>query len=96
MRPGWPGCAIPHHRPPPVAERDHAGVIFAMSDIVLSLAAIVTLGYIGLGIQPPTPDWGDMIAAARTSSPPMAAPLPRAGVVMTGLGPSPLPTASTT
>ena len=40
-------------------------VIFAMSDIVLSLAAIVTLGYIGLGIQPPTPDWGTMIAGGQ-------------------------------
>ncbi len=33
-----------------------------MSDIVLVIVAIVTLGYLGLGIQPPTPDWGTMIA----------------------------------
>jgi peptide/nickel transport system permease protein len=33
-----------------------------MSDIVLDILAIVTLGYLGLGIQPPTPDWGGMIA----------------------------------
>ena len=37
-------------------------IVFAMSDIVLSILAIVTLGYLGLGIQPPTPDWGAMIA----------------------------------
>ena len=37
-------------------------VVFAMSDIVLDILAIVTLGYLGLGVQPPTPDWGTMIA----------------------------------
>ena len=37
-------------------------VVFAMSDIVLVILAIVTLGYLGLGVQPPTPDWGRMIA----------------------------------
>ena len=37
-------------------------IVFAMSDIVLSILAIVTLGYLGLGVQPPTPDWGRMIA----------------------------------
>jgi peptide/nickel transport system permease protein len=32
-----------------------------MSDIVLTILAIVTLGYLGLGVPPPTPDWGSMI-----------------------------------
>ena len=36
-------------------------IIFAMSDIVLDIMAIVTLGYLGLGIAPPTPEWGSMI-----------------------------------
>jgi peptide/nickel transport system permease protein len=36
-------------------------IVFAMSDIVLTILAIVTLGYLGLGVQPPTPDWGKMI-----------------------------------
>jgi peptide/nickel transport system permease protein len=36
--------------------------VFAMSDVVLSILAIVTLGYLGLGVPPPTPDWGSMIA----------------------------------
>jgi peptide/nickel transport system permease protein len=36
-------------------------IIFSMSDIVLTLLAIVTLGYLGLGVPPPSPDWGTMI-----------------------------------
>jgi peptide/nickel transport system permease protein len=36
-------------------------VVYAMSDIVLTILAIVTLSYLGLGVPPPTPDWGSMI-----------------------------------
>jgi peptide/nickel transport system permease protein len=35
--------------------------IYSMSDIVLTLLAIVTLGFLGLGVPPPNPDWGTMI-----------------------------------
>jgi peptide/nickel transport system permease protein len=38
------------------------GIIYGMSDIVQDILAIVTLSYLGLGIQPPTPDWGTMIS----------------------------------
>ena len=38
------------------------GVVFAMSDIVLTIGTIVTLSYVGLGIVPPTPDWGQMMS----------------------------------
>jgi peptide/nickel transport system permease protein len=41
-------------------------IVFAMSDICLDILAIVTLGYLGLGVQPPTPDWGRMIADGQT------------------------------
>jgi peptide/nickel transport system permease protein len=41
-------------------------IVFAMSDIVLDILAIVTLGYLGLGVQPPNPDWGRMIADGQT------------------------------
>jgi peptide/nickel transport system permease protein len=41
-------------------------IVFAMSDIVLDILAIVTLGWLGLGVQPPTPDWGRMIADGQT------------------------------
>ena len=32
-----------------------------MSDIVLSILAIVSLGYLGLGVPVPTAEWGSMI-----------------------------------
>jgi peptide/nickel transport system permease protein len=35
--------------------------VYAMSDIVQDILAIVTLGYLGLGIPPPTADLGSMI-----------------------------------
>ncbi len=36
-------------------------IVYAMSDIVQDILAIVTLGYFGLGVPPPTPDLGSMI-----------------------------------
>lgn len=37
-------------------------VIFSMSDIVGNVGVIVTLSFFGLGIAPPTADWGRMIS----------------------------------
>lgn len=37
-------------------------LVLLASEIILIMVAVVTLGYLGLGIQPPTPDWGTMIA----------------------------------
>lgn len=37
------------------------GIVYAMSDVVMNLGIIVTLSYFGLGIVPPTPDWGQMM-----------------------------------
>jgi len=42
-------------------------VVYAMSDIVLSILAIVTLSYLGLGVAPPSPEWGSMIAEGQNS-----------------------------
>ncbi|MDH6234863.1 peptide/nickel transport system permease protein [Mesorhizobium soli] len=38
------------------------GIVYAMSDIVANIGVIVTLSYFGLGIVPPTPDWGNMMS----------------------------------
>lgn len=37
-------------------------VVVLMTDMAALLVAIVTLGYLGIGIAPPTPDWGTMIS----------------------------------
>lgn len=36
-------------------------IVFAMADIVLTILATASLSYLGLGVQPPTPEWGQMI-----------------------------------
>jgi peptide/nickel transport system permease protein len=42
-------------------------IVYSMSDIVLSILAIVTLSYLGLGVAPPTPEWGSMIAEGQNA-----------------------------
>jgi peptide/nickel transport system permease protein len=63
-------------------------VVFAMSDIVLDILAIVTLGYLGLGVQPPTPDWGKMISDGQTyiTTHWELSTIPGVAVVITALG----------
>ncbi len=63
-------------------------IVFAMSDIVLDILAIVTLGYLGLGVQPPTPDWGKMIADGQTylTTHWELSTIPGCAVVITALG----------
>jgi peptide/nickel transport system permease protein len=36
-------------------------IVFAMADIVLTILATASLSYLGLGVQAPTPEWGQMI-----------------------------------
>jgi peptide/nickel transport system permease protein len=63
-------------------------IVYAMSDIVLDLLAIVTLGYLGLGIAPPAPDWGDMMASGQPflSTHWELTTIPGLAVVLTALG----------
>jgi peptide/nickel transport system permease protein len=63
-------------------------IIYAMSDIVQDILAIVTLSYLGLGIQPPDPDWGTMIAAGQNflTTHWQLTTIPGVAVVITGLG----------
>ena len=37
-------------------------IVLLMTEILLIMVAVVTLSYLGLGVQPPTPDWGTMIS----------------------------------
>jgi peptide/nickel transport system permease protein len=40
-------------------------VVFFVSDIVLAIMAITSFSFLGLGIPPPTPEWGAMINEGR-------------------------------
>ena len=63
-------------------------LIYAMSDIVLDILAIVTLGYLGLGIAPPTAEWGSMILDGQEFITTfwLQATIPGLAVVVTSLG----------
>ena len=39
-----------------------ASIVFAMSDVVLVILAGAAVSYLGLGVQPPTAEWGIMVA----------------------------------
>ncbi len=41
-------------------------IIFAMTDMVLVILSTTSLSFLGLGVQPPTPEWGVMIAEGRS------------------------------
>jgi peptide/nickel transport system permease protein len=62
-------------------------VIYAMSDVVLTILAVVTLGYLGLGVQPPTPEWGSMMQEGSEflRIHPLLATAPGIAVVLVGL-----------
>lgn len=64
-------------------------VVYAMSDIVANIGVIVTLGYFGLGIVPPTPDWGNMMSEGQpffTGGYYSLMLIPAAAVVVTSYG----------
>lgn len=62
-------------------------VVLLMTEIVLIMVAVVTLGYLGLGIQPPTPDWGTMISDGQAfiTTKWWISAIPGAAVVYTGI-----------
>lgn len=63
-------------------------VVYAMSDIVQDILAIVTWSYLGLGISPPTAEWGSMISEGQNflTTQWELATLPGLAVVITGIG----------
>ncbi|HEY0214854.1 MAG TPA: ABC transporter permease [Cellulomonas sp.] len=62
-------------------------VVLLMTEIVLIMVAVVTLGYLGLGVQPPTPDWGTMISDGQSflTSKWWISTVPGLGVIYTGI-----------
>jgi peptide/nickel transport system permease protein len=42
-----------------------AAIVYSASDIVLNMLQGASLGFLGLGVQPPAPEWGTIIADGR-------------------------------
>jgi peptide/nickel transport system permease protein len=63
-------------------------IVYAMSDMVLVILFITVLGYLGLGIPPPAPDWGTMISEAQPyiNNEWWLAVIPGVAIMVTGLG----------
>lgn len=40
-------------------------IAFSMSDVVGNILALASLSYLGVGVQPPTPEWGSLIASGQ-------------------------------
>lgn len=40
-------------------------IVYAMADVVLTILAVTSLSFLGLGVQPPEAEWGLMIAEGR-------------------------------
>jgi peptide/nickel transport system permease protein len=42
-----------------------ASIVFSMADIVLNILLLSSLSYLGLGAEPPTPEWGALVAEGK-------------------------------
>ena len=42
-----------------------AAIVFAAADVVMCMLAGASMSFLGLGVQPPTPEWGALIAGGR-------------------------------
>jgi peptide/nickel transport system permease protein len=43
----------------------NSSIVFSMSDFVLNILLVSGLSFLGLGVQPPIPEWGAMVAEGR-------------------------------
>ena len=81
---GAPRIMVRHLLPNVITQ----AIVFATADVVLCILAIVTLGYLGLGVPPPIPDWGRMIFNGQQflTTQWQLATFPGLAVVATGVG----------
>lgn len=65
-----------------------ASIVFAMADIVLNILLLTALSYLGLGVSPPTPEWGALVAEGQDVllTAWWVATLPGLVIVLVGIG----------
>lgn len=63
-------------------------IVFSMSDIVLNILLASSLSFLGMGVQPPAPEWGAIVADGRDFllQAWWITTLPGLAIVLTGLG----------
>jgi peptide/nickel transport system permease protein len=65
-----------------------SSLVFSINDLVGNLIGLAALSYLGVGVQPPAPEWGGLIADGQTYLvlAPWITTLPGLVVVVVGLG----------
>ena len=63
-------------------------IVFSMADVVLNILLASSLSFLGMGVQPPTPEWGAIVADGRDFllQAWWISTLPGIALVLTGLG----------
>ncbi|MCW5626292.1 MAG: ABC transporter permease [Burkholderiales bacterium] len=66
----------------------NASLVFSMSDFVLNILLVSGLSFLGLGVQPPTAEWGAMVAEGKDFmvNAWWISTLPGLAIVVTGIG----------
>jgi peptide/nickel transport system permease protein len=66
----------------------NSSIVFSASDFVLNILLVSGLSFLGLGIQPPLPEWGAMIAEGRDfiRQAWWMATMPGFAILLTGVG----------
>jgi peptide/nickel transport system permease protein len=66
----------------------NSSIVFSASDFVLNILLVSGLSFLGLGVQPPLPEWGAMIAEGRDfiRQAWWMATMPGFAILLTGVG----------
>jgi peptide/nickel transport system permease protein len=65
-----------------------SSIVYSMSDFILNILLVSGLSFLGLGVQPPTPEWGAMVAEGKDFmvNAWWISTLPGFVIVLTGIG----------
>jgi peptide/nickel transport system permease protein len=65
-----------------------SSIVFSMSDLIGNIMLLAALSFLGLGVQPPTPEWGAIIADGQSTLTTAwwVSTLPGFFVVLVGIG----------